>query len=577
VLDLVIRDATLIDGTGTFRRRADVGVRAGRVKAVGEVRESARRVIDADGLVLAPGLIDVHTHFDAQLFWDPAATPSSLHGVTTVLGGNCGFTIAPLVSSQADHLMRTLARVEGMPLETLQIGVPWTWRTFGEYLAALDGRVAVNAGFLVGHSTIRRVALGSDDEREATRTEVERMVGLLRESLEGGALGFSSSLATSHNDADGRPVSSRYASSAELIALCAATGQHDGTTLEFIPSVGAYFSDAEIDLMACMSAAADRSLNWNLLHVNRLMRDGSMQRLGASDLAAAVGGRVVALTLPMNSTLRVNFESGFVLDSFPGWEDLFTLPLEARARELATRERRARMRAGVEQHDSVLTRRVRDWASLVITQTFAPGVRDVEGLTVGVVAQRHGADPFDCLLDIVLDDGLRTVITIPPVDDDAESWQLRARLWRDERVVIGGSDAGAHLDMIDTFSYPSHLLGPVCRSGLVDLEHAVKLMTDVPARLYGLRDRGRVAVGHFADLLLFDPDAVGPGTIHLRDDLPGGASRLYSSTVGIARVFVNGTEIVVDGKVTGAMPGRVLRSGIDTDTVRASSPGSAPT
>src|SRR4030081_101390 len=265
MLDLIIRNGTVVDGTGTPGQQPAVGIKAGRIAAIGVVDDHATRTIDADGQIVAPGFVDIHTHYDAQAFWDPALTPSPLHGVTTIVGGNCGFSLACLAASEADYLMRMLARVEGMPLESLTAGVPWNWESFGEYLDLLDGTLAVNAGFLVGHSALRRAVMGDAAVgHEATPEQVERMSALLADSLAAGGLGFSSSQALTHNDGDGNPVPPPAATPHEPIALARVVRDHPGTTLEFIPTVGP-FSDEHVSLMAAMSAAANRPLNWNVL------------------------------------------------------------------------------------------------------------------------------------------------------------------------------------------------------------------------------------------------------------------------------------------------------------------------
>src|SRR3974390_2900392 len=270
MIDLIIRNGTDVDGTGTAGRHADVGLRDGRIAAIGELaNERAARTTDADGKVVAPGFIDVHTHYDAQVFWDQTLSPSPLHGVTTVFGGNCGFTIAPLEPEHGDYLMRMLARVEGMPIGALAEGVPWSWRSFGEYLDLTAGTLAPNAGFLVGRSTIRRVVMGERATKgEATADDVEAMCALLDASLSAGGMGFSSSWARTHNDAAGDMVPSRYASEAELLALCAVVKKHPGAKLEFIPYVGE-FEEYVPGLMARMSLAADRPVNWNVLFVGK--------------------------------------------------------------------------------------------------------------------------------------------------------------------------------------------------------------------------------------------------------------------------------------------------------------------
>jgi N-acyl-D-aspartate/D-glutamate deacylase len=564
VLDVKIAGGSVVDGTGAARQRADVGIRDGRVVAIGEIDEPAARTIDASGLVVAPGFVDIHTHYDAQAFWDPALTPSPLHGVTTVVGGNCGFTIAPLAASEADYLMRMLSRVEGMPLESLATGVPWDWQSFGEYLDRLDGTLAVNAGFLVGHSALRRVAMGDRSHEPATEGDVAEMCRMLGESLAAGGLGFSSSQAPTHNDGDGEPVPSRAATQDELVALSRVVGAHPGTTLEFIPTVGP-FSDEHVALMAAMSTAAGRSLNWNVLVVGA-GTDTYKDQLAASDRAAEQGGRVLALTVPSVMQLHLNFRSGFLFDALPGWGPTMALPDDEKMRALADPEVRRRLRESADS-DTGLFRAMLRWERLQIGETFAPENKRFAGRTVGDVAQELGAEPFDALLDVVVTDDLRTVLMPPARGDDPESWRLRSEAWRDPRVVVGASDAGAHLDMLATFSYSTSLLAANRAHELLPLEEAVHLLTEVQARLYGIRERGRVAEGWHADLVVFDEDRVGPGPVHTRYDLPGGAGRLYAEAEGIEHVLVNGTEIVAGGALTGERPGTLLRSGQDTETV----------
>jgi N-acyl-D-aspartate/D-glutamate deacylase len=564
VLDVKIAGGSVVDGTGAARQQADVGIEDGRVVAIGDVDEQAAHTIDADGLVVAPGFVDIHTHYDAQAFWDPALTPSPLHGVTTVVGGNCGFTIAPLAASEADYLMRMLSRVEGMPLESLAAGVPWDWQTFGEYLDRLDGTLAVNAGFLVGHSALRRVTMGDRSHEPATDGDIAAMRGTLGESLAAGGLGFSSSQAPTHNDGDGEPVPSRAATPEELVSLCEVVGDHPGTTLEFIPTVGP-FSDEHVALMAAMSAAAGRPLNWNVLVVGA-GTDAYRDQLAASDRAAEQGGRVLALTVPAVMQLHLNFRSGFLFDALPGWGPTMALPDDEKLRALADPEVRRRLRESAES-DTGLFRAMLRWDRLEIGETFAPENQGLSGRTVADVAAERGTDPFDALLDIVVTDDLRTVLRPPARGDDQESWRLRSEVWRDPRVVVGASDAGAHLDMLATFSYSTSLLAASRAHDLVPLEEAVHLLTDVQARLYGIRDRGRLAEGGHADVVVFDADRVAPGPVHTRHDLPAGAGRLYAEAEGIEHVLVNGTEIVRGGELTSERPGSLLRSGQDTETV----------
>src|ERR1700722_6824822 len=275
MFDYVIRGGTGIDGTGAPGCRADVGIRDGAIVAVGGVDGEGGIELDATGLMVVPGVVDPHTHYDAQLFWDPSASPSNVHGVTTVIGGNCGFTLAPINPEDADYIRRMMAKVEGMPLAALEQGVPWTWSSFGEYLEALEGNLGVNAGFLVGHCALRRKVMGAARAEEAaTDEEIATMRALLRESLAAGGLGFSSSQSRTHSDGDGRPISSRYADRREMLAFSEEVGAHEGTTLEYITN-GCLdsFTDEEVDLMTTMSVTAQRPLNWNVLTVDARSAD----------------------------------------------------------------------------------------------------------------------------------------------------------------------------------------------------------------------------------------------------------------------------------------------------------------
>lgn len=575
VLDLLIRDAEIVDGTGASAYHGEVGVKDGRIVAVGpkgHVDDVAAKTIDAQGQVLAPGFVDLHTHYDAQLFWDPTASPSLQHGVTTVFGGNCGFTLAPAGAEQHDYLTRMLARVEGMPLEALRAGLDWQWASFGDWLKRLDGKVAVNAGFLVGHSALRLAAMGDEAVGgDATPQHIERMVVLLEEALAAGALGLSTSQSHTHNDGAGQPVPSRSASRQELVTLAAALRPHAGTTLEaIIPGCLSGFTDDDIALLTDMSRAADRPLNWNVLGVSAANPAGHESQLRASDVAAENGGRIVALTLPHAMKIRLSFLTGFVLDGLPGWRDTMHLPVPERCTALSDPQVRRRLNEGAQSEEAGILRGLSHWERLSIVETFAPENDDATGRSVGEVAASRGTEPFDTLCDIVVADELRTGLTPPSTGDETADWRARAQVWRHRDAVIGGSDAGAHLDMMCGAIYTTSLLGHGVREHqVVTLEEAVRLITDVPARLYGLTDRGRIAPGWHADLVLFDPATVDHGPERTRYDLPAGAPRLVADARGVSMVLVGGVEACRDGEATGALPGTVLRSGRDTETVPA--------
>lgn len=565
--DVLIKGGIVVDGSGAPGRSADVTIRDGRVAAIGAADAPAQQTIDATGRIVAPGFIDLHTHYDAQAFWDPTLSPSPLHGVTTVIGGNCGFSIAPLVPSASGYLMRMLARVEGMPLASLATGVPWNWTSFAGYLDALDGTLAVNAGFLVGHSAIRRAVMGDGAIGHAADAgQTAAMVGLLHESLAAGGMGFSSSWSVTHNDGEGEAVPSRHATRDELLALCSAVRDHEGTSLEFIPGVGK-FDDAQIDIMTAMSAAARRTLNWNVLQINSYNPEIARNQLRASDHARDNGGHVVALTLPMVMNMRLNLLSGFIFDALPGWARVIGLPLAQRMTAFANADLRRELDEKANSPEAGLFRFFANWERLVVDQVALPENEAFKGRTVGDIATEQGKRPLDAMLDLALAEGLRTSFMPPMPGDDDESWKLRNELWHDDRTIIGASDAGAHLDMIDTFAYSTTLLGRAVREKkLLTIEDAVHQLTERPATLYGLRDRGRLEVGAAADIVVFDPATVGPGPVHTRNDLPGGAARLYAEAEGIGHVLVNGVEIVRGGEFTGARPGTVLRSGRDSRT-----------
>jgi N-acyl-D-aspartate/D-glutamate deacylase len=576
MFDCIIRGGELIDGSGAPRRRADIGIRGGRITEIAELSGDAQRTIDADGRVVAPGFVDIHTHFDAQAFWDGTLSPAPLHGVTTVVGGNCGFSIAPLVPEAGDYLMRMLARVEGMPLQSLAVGVPWDWRSFGEYLSRLDGRLAVNAGFMVGHSALRRVVMGERAVgEEASAEDLAAMTEVLGTSLAEGGLGFSSSAAATHNDGDGRPVPSRFANDDELLALCRVLSEHPGTALEFLPGIGA-FDDATRERMAALSIAANRPLNWNVLGVSAFAKEMVEAQLEASDHAAARGGKVVALTPSQVMTLRINLASGFIFDALPEWAPVIALPIEQRKDAFADPAVRERLAKGARSEAAGVLRVLAMWEKMTVDETFTPANAGLKGRNLGDIASERGQEPFDAMLDIALSEDLRTSFRpFIPGDDDA-SWALRSQVWRDPRTVIGASDSGAHLDMIDTFTCTTSLLGTGVRErGLLSLEEAIEQLTAIPADLYGIRDRGRLAPGAHADVVVFDPGSVGPGPVHTRHDLPEGAPRLYAEAEGIAHVLVNGVEIVNGKEFTGERPGTILRSGRDTDSVTVPAGGNS--
>ena len=577
-MDLAIRNVTIVDGTGAAAQVGDVGVLDGRIAVVAPaggdgVVEPAATEVDGTGLMLAPGFVDPHTHYDAQLFWDPTGSPSNLHGVTTVIAGNCGFTLAPLTPGDGDYTRRMMAKVEGMPLLALEEGIEWDWSTFPEYLDRLEGNLGLNVGLLVGHCALRRRVMGAESvEREASAEEVEAMRALLAESIEAGGLGFSTTLARTHSDGDGKPVASRWAGEEELLALAAEVSRHPGTTLEFA-SDGCLdgFDDDEVGFMIRFSRAGDRPLNWNVLTIDSHAPERYRNQLAAMDRCAEEGAKVVALTMPVIVGMNMSFLTYCALNMMPDWGPILGLDVPERMERLRDPETRRFMQERAASPDAGVFARLTGWDTYVIGDTFSAENEGLTGRRVGEIAAERGQEPFDTLLDIVLADELRTVLWPGATDADPESWELRRQAWDHPSVMLGGSDAGAHLDRMQGANYPTRFIADCLRGRkLTTVERAVQMMTQVPAELFGLRDRGVIRTGAHADLVLFDPEQVDSEMLTMVDDLPGGTSRLYAGAVGVQRVFVSGVETVRDGAPTGSLPGSVLRSGADTDTVTTS-------
>jgi N-acyl-D-aspartate/D-glutamate deacylase len=569
VLDLLIRNGVVVDGSGAASRNAEVGVKDRRIVEVGCVTQDARETIDASGRIVAPGFIDVHTHYDAQIFWDPMLSPSCYHGVTTALAGFCGFSIAPLSDESPSYLLPMLARVEGMPLTALKEGVPWNWKTFGEYLSRLDGKAGINIGFFAGHSAIRRAVMGPRAVGErADPGELKKMKEMLHQSLGEGALGFSTTASPNHHDGDGNPVPSRWASREEFLELASVVRDHEGTGIEFLPDLA--FDEETIELMIDLSLAGQRPVNWNLLGV-----DGSDEAtvsrvnrmLDVSTRARARGARIAALTPPSTSNIQINLFSGYVFDGIPGWDEFFRKGVKERMEVLNDPRGRAELKAMAEKIPAFLQKSLA-FPAFRIAEVFSRENKRYQSRLVGQIAKEEGRDPLDVIFDIALADGLKTSFKPEKGGETIDVYKLRSQVWQDDRVLIGASDAGAHMDMLDTFAFSTRLLeNGVRKFGVISLEEAIHRITQVPAAFMGLRDRGILAPGYWADITIFDAATVGCGPTYTRFDLPGDEGRLYADASGIDHVFVNGVQIIRHGVHTNNLPGTVLRSGRDTQTV----------
>jgi N-acyl-D-aspartate/D-glutamate deacylase len=435
----------------------------------------------------------------------------------------------------------------------------------------IEGKVGLNAGFFAGHSAIRRVVMGERAVGQAaTAEELEQMKDLLGQSLTEGALGFSSSISTTHNDGDGNPVPSRWAEHEEIIELARVLRDYPGTGLEFLP--GTDFEPGIPELITELSLAAQRPVNWNAVAITGRpdAAEKAESQLAVTDYARSRGGEVIALTIPCTPEVYMNFKMGFVFDSLPGiWREIFKWPLAERRERLREPELRQKMAADAatvpEQSMMLFVSRLGNYR---VVSVKSPQNEAYEGRMIREIADEEGRENIDVMLDIAVEDDLLTIFAPYLGGYDRDAMELRAKLWRDDRTMIGASDAGAHLDMIDTFAFSTTVLQEGVREhGVIGLEEAVRLITERPARYAGLIDRGLLKIGCHADIAIFNKDTVGRGPTYNRYDVPGDQFRIYADAVGVEHVFVNGVQIVRNGEHTGALPGTVLRSGRDTRTV----------
>ncbi len=560
--DLVVRDALLVDGTGAPAVRGDLGVAGGRIATVGGRAERGTVEVDAGGLALTPGFIDLHTHYDCQLFWDPHATPSPWHGVTTVVIGNCGFTIAPCRAADRETLMRLLLFVEGMPIETLRAGIPWEWEDYAGYLGALERRgLGVNVASFVGHSAIRLHVMGRAAlERAATAEERAAMVGLVREAMDAGAVGWSTSLSPTHFFADtGEPAPSRLADRAELLALAGALRGLGRGVVELAPATTVAGPDdklAEVALFAELARAAGCPVVFAPLFAMGFA-PGVAERVLAETAALQAGGVAVVPQVGCRP-LEVRFDfarTAFALENNPFWRPIMAEPPAARRARFADPGFRATLAAATGFAAALAP----TWDRIVLRVAATDRLRLLQDRSVAEIAAARGQSPVDAFCDLVLEEDLETqwgaIVLNAPEDGAGE-------LIRHPAAVLALSDAGAHVDTLSDQGFTTHLLGHWVRErGALGLEEAVRLLTSVPADRYGLAGRGRLVPGAAADLVLLDPARVATRPTEVVRDLPEGQRRLVQRADGIEWVFVNGTAVVERGVPVDRRPGRVLRRG----------------
>ena len=554
--DIVIRNGSVIDGTGAPARRADVAVSAGKIVAVGEIGETAKRVVEAEGRVVAPGFIDPHTHYDAQICWDGAMTPSSWHGVTSVVMGNCGVGIAPCRAPAREIAMRDLVNVEAIPFEVLKAGITWDWESFPEYMAAAERRrPALNLGFLAPLTPFRHYVMGEASlERSATTEEATKIKALLGEAIDAGAFGFSSTLLNQHLGYQGRPLACRNASREELKAYCNALRERGKGAIEFAMTRQiAVMEPAELELLDFMLEESRRPVTFIAMFDRDDLPEAARETMRKVRPMIAKGARPQTSPLPL--TRELVMRSPFAFAAFPSWKRLFEdTAKEAQAAVYRDPSFRAQFRKELERPATF-----GNWQRITVHEVASPELKRFEGRTVADIATEQGKDGVDTLLDLTLADDLRNEFTV-------QSWNTRvdrmSELLNDRSVLLGLGDGGAHLDMLCDCGYPSYVLGTWVRErGVLTLEEAVRRMSSDPADFFGIRDRGRIAPGLAADLVLFDPATVGiDGRPERRHDLPGGGKRMVVRSRGIEMTLVNGVVTWESGALTGASAGRVLRS-----------------
>ena len=557
MLDLVIKDAQIFDGTGAAPVHGDLGVTGGRIAAVGGKLGAARETVKADGLALAPGIIDGHTHYDAQITWDPFIDPSPALGVTTAVLGNCGFTIAPCKPADRDLTMRHLTHVEGMSLDALRAGVRWGFESFPQYLDMLERQgVGPNVACFSGHSAIRTFVMGEEaTERTATDDEIAAMVAQVREAMAAGAVGFASSTAEAHNGEGGTPMPSRLADDRELRALVKAMGE-SGRGIYMLTKG----SKTSIPYLEELAVEARRPVVIAALFHSNTNPTAAFTTLDLVNQARSRGHQLVAQTSCCPLSMDFTFKSPYLFESMAAWkpamaahgyDDLVKVYRDPAWRDAVRRELAASRGRLVFNSE---------WDKLFVVETAKEQNRALEGATLAALATKAGKDPLDFILDFALSENLDTMFVAQLLHNDETAV---GRILADPNTHISLSDAGAHLTFFCDAGFGLHLMGHWSRDlGVLDLAQAVHRLTGQPAKLFGIANRGVLAEGKAADLMLFDPATVARGPKRRVHDLPAGAARLTASAVGLHGVWINGAHVADDKGFCAdpsSRPGEVIR------------------
>ncbi|MGE5820892.1 MAG: N-acyl-D-amino-acid deacylase family protein [Deltaproteobacteria bacterium] len=551
--DLLVRRGRVVDGSGLPSFIADVGVRNGRVVEVGRLKGSAARAIDAEGLAVSPGFIDHHTHLDAQMLWDPYGTCEPQHGVTTVIMGNCGLTLAPVKSGDEDSLVKSFVRVEAIPRFALEQGVKWAWRSYAEYLDNFEGKVGINVGGLVGHIAVRHNVMGEEAvERKATAKEVQQMRGVVLEALEGGALGMSTNRNERHMREDGKPVSSRLADDEELFALCDVLADRNAGVIETILGRNKI---EHFDFYRALAQRTQRPILWQSLQHRWAEPTFWREQLNAVEQIFRAGYQTYGLSHTVPLVRHFDLKNCQVFDEFPTWKNLFFLPEIVRKQAFNDVQTRQKMRNDLA--DPRPTNFHRRWDIVRVEKVVKPENQKYMDKTIAEMATMRNQDPLDAFLDLALDEDLETVFWNANNGGDVEAM---GEILRSPYVLIGTSDAGAHVQFGADFGYCTVLLGMWVRERRVmSLEQAIYKLTFHVASIFGLQNRGLLRPGYAADLTIFDPKTVNSHEPEWADDYPAGSKRLIQRSEGIHYTIVNGKVILESGRTTGETPGQVLR------------------
>lgn len=559
--DLIIRGGTIVDGSGLPRYQADVGIKGGRITAIGKVSGPADEVIDAEGHVVAPGFIDGHTHMDAQVFWDPLGSCSCWHGVTSVVMGNCGFSLAPCAEKDKLLVMRNLERAEDISPKAMEAGIKWSWASFPEYLDAVDRLPkGINYAAYVGHSALRTYTMGERAfSDEATPEDLAAMKRELRAAIKAGAAGFSTSRASAHQTPDSRPVASRLANWDEVRALVGVMGDLKAGVFEIaqedVPTPERLHNFT--GRLQSLALESNVPITFGVVQFRKLAQDWRAFYQCVDDTIAAGGKMLVQGTSRWISTL-LSFESALPFDRTPVWSDMRKLPLAEQEAALRNPDRRRALLEAAREYmtkpDRAVGAEVRKprFDSLFVLDKPLPPYR-----SIGQIARESAKDPLDVMIDLSLEKHLKQFFIQPIVNEDQD---VVLAMMRHPRSVVTFSDSGAHVSQIMDSSIQTHLLGYWVRERqALTLEQAIRKMTYDLAAFWGLQGRGLLREGNFADVVIFDPETVAPQMPTLAYDLPAGARRLKQTSDGIKATIVNGEVLLRNNEHTGALPGKLLR------------------